>query len=112
MSAVPFFTVMLLTTILTFIGFLLLVIPGVIIMLMLFFAGYIVIDKGLGGVESLKASKNLVSGYKGKLFGFLFVLGLLNLAGFLALGVGLLVTVPISSVAAAFFYRNLAPRGY
>jgi hypothetical protein len=60
--------------------------------------------------ESLKASARFTEGTKWKLLGFGVVLALINLLGLLALVVGLLVTVPLSTAAAAKVYLTLKAR--
>lgn len=46
-------------------------------------------------------------GHIGKLFGTSFVAGLTNLLGMLALGVGLLWTIPLTQIAMAKLYREI-----
>jgi len=89
------------------IGVILLVIPGIILALGLSQWVFIVMDKELGGVESLKASWEMMKGYKLKYFGFVLLLGLINIAGALALAIGLLVTLPLSIYALASFYNRV-----
>ena len=91
-------------------GFVLLVVPGIILSVMLQYYSYFIIDKNMGPVESIKASAALTKGVRWKLFGFGLVLGLLNIAGILLLVVGLFVTAPVSWVAIAFVYRKLLPQ--
>jgi uncharacterized membrane protein len=55
----------------------------------------------------MKESKRITHGYKWPLLGFIFVLALVNLLGALALGVGLLVSVPVSTLALVHAYRTL-----
>jgi len=109
--ALRYFIAGVLVGIVTVVGFLLLIVPGIIFMLMLLFTLYFVVDKGLGPIEAMKASKQAVSGHKWKLLGFVLLLGLLNIAGTLALLVGLLVTIPVSMLATAHAYRTLASGG-
>lgn len=91
----------------TVVGFILLIIPGVIAVLGLMFTKYLVIDRKLGPVQALKASWRITKGHKLHLLGFIAVSGLLNLAGAIALLIGLLVTVPLTMLAAAHIYRAL-----
>jgi hypothetical protein len=91
----------------TITGFILLIIPGVIAVLGLMFTKYLVIDRKLGPVQALKASWRITKGHKLHLLGFIIVSGLLNLAGAIALLIGLLVTVPLTMLAAAHVYRAL-----
>ncbi len=100
----------LLVSIVVVLGMLLLIVPGIIFALMFMFATFIVIDRGLGPIEAMKESKRITTGYKWKLLGLGIVLTLLNVVGILALVVGLLVTVPVSVLAATRAYRELSAR--
>ncbi|QQG38105.1 MAG: DUF975 family protein [Candidatus Kaiserbacteria bacterium] len=89
------------------VGFVLLIIPGVIVVLTFQFAQYFVIDKGLGPIEALKESARITKGHKWELLGlFAFILGI-NILGFLALVVGLLVSVPVTALSIVYAYRTL-----
>jgi uncharacterized membrane protein len=92
------------------VGFLLLVVPGIIFTLMFMFTTFIVIDRELGPIEALKESRRITHGYKWQLLGFSLALVLVNLLGILALVIGLLVSIPVSSLAFAHAYRTLGPR--
>jgi uncharacterized membrane protein len=91
-------------------GFLLLIVPGIIFALMFMFTTFIVIDRELGPIEAMKESSRIARGYKWSLLGFILVLVLINLLGVLALVVGLLVSIPVSSLAFAYAYRLLSGR--
>ena len=91
-------------------GMLLLIVPGVILGLMFLFTTYIVIDRERGPIDTMKDSNAITRGYKWQLLGFVLVLALVNLAGAMALGVGLLVTVPVTLLAFAYVYRILSRR--
>ena len=91
-------------------GFVLLVVPGVIVALMFMFTTFIVIDRTLGPIEAMKESRRITHGHKWTLLGFSLMLVLINLLGILALVVGLLVTIPVSSLALVSAYRQLAGR--
>jgi len=93
-----------------FVGFLLLIIPGVIVSLMFYFVGYLIVDRHLGPIEALKESKNITDGSKVTLLLFTLGVGVLNLLGFLCLFVGLLVTIPVSMLAWVYVYRQLSPK--
>jgi uncharacterized membrane protein len=92
------------------IGLVLLIVPGIIFMLMFMIVTFIVIDRELGPIEAMTESKRITHGYKWSLLGFSLVLVLVNLLGILALVVGLLVSIPVSSLAFAYAYRLLAVR--
>ena len=91
-------------------GMLLLVVPGVILGLMFLFTTYIVIDRERGPIEAMKDSNAITRGYKWQLLGLGLLLALINLGGLLALGVGMLVTVPVTLLAFAYAYRVLSSR--
>jgi uncharacterized membrane protein len=89
-------------------GTLLLIVPGIILGLMLMFYGYVMIEKKRGPIQAFKESKRLTDGVKWDLFLFsLLVIGL-NLLGFLALFVGVLVTMTVTFIAMAHLYRQRA----
>lgn len=88
-------------------GFLLLIIPGFICMIMWQMYSYYIVDKNMGPIESMKASQALTKGVRWRLFGFGGLLILLNIGGTLCLFIGLLFTLPASLIAAAYVYDQL-----
>jgi len=104
---VNYFIVALLTGLIVVVGLILLIIPGIYFGLRLKFAVYLVIDKNLGPVEAIKKSWKMTKGNVWNLFFFGFLLGLINILGFLCLIIGLFITVPLSMLATAFVYRKL-----
>jgi uncharacterized membrane protein len=89
------------------VGFILLIFPGIILALMCMFTIFIVIDRGLGPIDAMKESNSITRGHKWPLLGFVCILALINIAGAIALLVGLLVTVPVTSLAFTHAYRVL-----
>ncbi len=96
--------------IIIFVGFLLLIAPGIILAVGLGFATYLVIDRGTGPVKALEESWRITRGYKWPLFGLMLAIIGLNLLGAIALLVGLLVSVPVSWLAVTHAYRMLQAR--
>lgn len=94
-------------TVIIGLGFIALVIPGLILMSMLVFAQYLVIDRKCGPIESLKESVRITKGYRWQLFFLILAVALLNVVGAVALFVGLLLTIPVSLLAMAHAYRTL-----
>jgi uncharacterized membrane protein len=92
------------------VGLILLVVPGIIFALMFMFTTFIVIDRELGPVEAMKESNRITHGHKWSLLGFTLMLVLINLLGLIALVVGLLVSIPVSSLAVTHAYRVLSGR--
>ena len=93
--------------IITFIGFVLLIIPGIYFLLTYLFAPIIAIDSGLTIYESFTESARITKGNKMKLILLLLTLGLSNILGAMALIVGLLVSIPVSMLAYVHVYRTL-----
>lgn len=90
------------------VGFLLLIVPGIIFALMFLFTTFIVIDRQLGPIEAMKESNRITRGHKWRLLGLLLLLTLINILGLMALGLGLLISIPVSSLAFTYAYRTLS----
>lgn len=88
-------------------GTILLIIPGIIWGIKYGQYKFLVVDKKLTPWESIKQSGYITNGARWNLFYFYIVIGLLNVVGMLALGIGLIVTIPISMMATVFVYRKL-----
>ncbi len=104
----PYLAVKIITTVAVLVGLVLLIIPGIIVALTVIFATYLVIDKNMGPIESLKESARLTKGHKWGLFMLMLALIGINILGVLALGIGLLISVPVSLLSIAHTYRTLA----
>ncbi len=90
-----------------FLGCLLFIIPGLYFAIKYSFYGFLIADKRVGAFDALKMSGQLTDGVKWLLVGFGFASTGIILLGVLALGVGLLVALPVVSVALVFVYRSL-----
>lgn len=107
----PFFRYLItqiLTGFIVIVGLFLLVVPGIIAAIAFFAASYLVIDKGRTPIDALKESYAMTKNHWMTLFLFMLAIIGLNLLGLLALVVGLLVTVPVTMIAVAHMYRQLA----
>ena len=90
------------------IGLVLCIIPGLIAAVLFAFAGYAVIDTRDGdAIGAIKRSFEIVKGNFGAVLGLIVLLMLINFAGALLCGIGLLFTYPMTSVAIAYAYRTL-----
>lgn len=89
------------------VGMVLLVIPGVYLALMYGMFMFLLVDERLKVREALKKSKEITKGNRLRLLGFYVVIALLNVLGLLALGIGVLVAMPVTMLAAVFAYRQL-----
>lgn len=88
-------------------GTILLIIPGIIWAIKFQFFSYLIVDKEMRPIESIKRSSDITEGVKWDLLLFGSLLLGLNILGFLALLVGLFVTIPTSMIALAYVYRKL-----
>lgn len=102
-----FFFSWIINHILVFIGFALLVIPGVFLTVVLTFALASVIDEKVGPIQALKETYRLVKDVWPKMLLFSLAVFALNILGFFVFGVGFLVTLPISALAVIHAYRAL-----
>ena len=101
----------LLTGLVTYIGFILCIIPGVIASLGLAMTQPVIIDQNLAPVDAMKRSWEVMKPHLGSLFVLNLMLGLVNILGALLCGLGLFVTVPMSIVSIALVYRDLFGAG-
>lgn len=100
------------TVVASYIGpFVLLFLPfAIYFAIRLQFYAYFIIDKNMGPIESLKASWVITKGMTMNLFLFGLLLAAVVILGFVALIVGLLVALPVVSIATAYVYRRLSPK--
>ena len=93
------------------IGLILLIIPGIYIALRYGFFAYFIIDKDTKIMESFEKSANVTKGIKWQLIVFALAMLGVNILGFLCLGIGLLFTIPVTSLSFAVLYRRLVSNG-
>ena len=86
------------------IGFLLLIIPGIYLVVSYLFAELLVIDKKMDAWEALEESRKRITKNWFSYFALLIVLAVINFLGFIPLGLGLIVTVPLSLMAVVVAY--------
>lgn len=91
-------------------GFALLVVPGVLLGLAFGFAPLFAADGEREVAEAFRKSHRLTRGAWGPLFVLWLTLAGLNLLGVLALGVGIVVTVPMTALCLAYAFRHLQGR--
>lgn len=90
------------------IGLLLCIVPGILLAIAFFPCLYLVVDKRADVGTALSRATQLTKGHWGPLFLFGILAFLVNLLGALLCGIGLLVTYPLTIVAAAYMYRAIA----
>lgn len=93
---VPLIKLNLLILVVFFLGLLMLIIPGIYFAISYIFAHIFVWFFDIEPTEAIKLSRKTVSGNFGQIFLLCLVLAGINLLGVLALGVGVLLTMPFS----------------
>ncbi|MCS6933835.1 MAG: hypothetical protein NZM35_01615 [Chitinophagales bacterium] len=102
------FFVNFLMLIMILIGFLLLIIPGIYLSIAYVFAPYITYFYHEGSFwNNLERSRKLISKEWFSFFIFAILLLLLNIAGLLLLGIGMLVTLPVSAIAVYVAFEKI-----
>lgn len=93
--------------IVTSIGMVLFIIPGLIAIGLLSPALALVVDKQLDPVSALQRSVAIAKPHVKEILSAMVVLGVLNFIGMLCLGIGLLATIPISMLGMVCIYRSI-----
>ncbi|MCK4415131.1 MAG: DUF975 family protein [Candidatus Eisenbacteria sp.] len=88
-------------------GILFFLVPGIIFAIAFSQWPLLIMDRGVGGPESLGQSWHMMKGYKADYFLLWLVLITVNFVGLIPLGLGLLVTVPFTYATQAAFYERL-----
>jgi uncharacterized membrane protein len=89
-------------------GFVLCIVPGVIVALGICMYGQFIVDRKLSGVDAIKASWELTKGHKVQLFIFGLLALLVSIAGYIACLVGFVFgSVPLLVVALSYVYLRL-----
>ena len=85
----------------------LIIIPAVYISVRLQFYNYFLLDEETGIIESIKRSAEISKGYVGELFLLGAVLSIIILVSIIPLGLGLLISIPLSTMATSYVYLKL-----
>lgn len=88
-------------------GLILLIVPGIIWAIKYKFYTYLIVDKKMNALEALKKSGQITYGEKWNIFVFILACLLITLLGALALGIGLIVALPVVALAEVHVYRKL-----
>lgn len=99
------------TTVVTVCGFILLIIPGIILSILFYFVTYLIIDRELGPIEAMRESIRITKGHRWTLFLLLLASLLICLVGVVCLFVGILVAFPIVALSTVHAYRRLSAPG-
>jgi uncharacterized membrane protein len=91
--------------VLTAVGLILFLIPGLIVAFLSWWTLQFVIDRHDSATDGLRASFRAISSQAGRVFLLALALIGINILGAIPLGLGLLITVPISAIASTYAYR-------
>ena len=89
------------------IGMFLCILPGLAVIFFCAYAPLIALDKGVGPVEAIRRSIDLVKDHLGQVFVILLLAYAVYYVGALACYVGLLVSIPVALVMITYSYRVL-----
>ncbi|MEI6848039.1 MAG: hypothetical protein WCK32_08425 [Chlorobiaceae bacterium] len=103
----PLFLAELVMSVIVAVGFVFLILPGIYLAVSYTFTIFLIVDYRMEFWQAMEISRKIVTKQWFSIFWLCTVLFFLNLCGVLALGVGLLVTIPVSFCAMAFAYRDI-----
>lgn len=103
----PLFLVSLVSTLLTALGIIVLLIPGIYLAVAYSFAVPLVVARKFDFWEAMEGSRKIITKSWFSFFALLIVLGLINLVGLLLLGLGLLVTIPVTICTMAVAFKDI-----
>lgn len=92
---------------LVMIGFMMLIVPGIIILCRLSFVSYLFMDKGLEPMKAVEKSWELTRGYGWRVFGLAVVSFFVIIGGLMVLFFGVLISIMWVHSAYATFYQAL-----
>jgi serine/threonine protein kinase len=96
-----------LVTLLTALGLVCLILPGIYLIVAWILTLPLIIDKRLEFWPAMRSSRKIISRHWWKFFGFLVILALINLAGFVAFVVGIFIAFPITLAALMYAYEDI-----
>ncbi|MDD5703949.1 MAG: glycerophosphoryl diester phosphodiesterase membrane domain-containing protein, partial [Dehalococcoidales bacterium] len=105
---IPFVIMMKNSSILGLTGMLALIVAVSILAIRFVFISYLIVDKEMDAMESIKNSWNMTRGSVWDISVFFLLETLVIIAGALCLGVGLIAALPTTAVATAYYYRQLS----
>ncbi len=97
----------LISFIIIMLGFLILILPGIYFVVAYAFANQFVLFKGQAFWPALESSRKLVNQSWFAVFGLIFVVFCVAMVGILALGVGLLVSIPVAQIMVYYAFRDI-----
>ena len=96
-----------LMTLLIFVGYVLLVIPGLYLSVAYLFVLPLLVQRELGMLDALEVSRKAITHRWFTVLGILLVLALINVIGAIPLGIGLIWTIPWTMLAMGVMYQRI-----
>lgn len=90
------------------VGFMLLIIPGIIFACKLIFTPYLVVDRKMEVIEAIKESWRMTNGHAWEVFFMGLLAILLSIAGLICFGVGIIVSIMWIRLAFASLYHSVS----
>ncbi|WP_281646999.1 hypothetical protein [Parendozoicomonas sp. Alg238-R29] len=106
-KTLPLLGLSIVATVFIMVGFLLLILPGIYLSFAYMFAGPLCAEKNMGVWDSLETSRKAITHRWFSFFGLFLLLGIINLIASIPLGLGLIWTLPMTSIAMGIAYRNM-----
>ena len=100
----PAWGLVVLVRLMVFMGSLFFIVPGIILSLIFLFSYFILLENKGGVIHALKESIKLSEGLRWKILATWVLGSLINILGVLALGIGLIFTIPIAPLGTAYLY--------
>ena len=107
---VPLLLAGLIASVLVMVGLIFCILPGIYLSIAYLFAFPLAADQGLEAWDAMECSRRVVSRCWWVWLGFAILLGLLAVAGLLALCIGIVVTAPLTMLAQGYAYEDIFAR--
>lgn len=98
----------LLYRVLFFIGLVLCILPGLLVLVFFQFGPYLILDRGLGVIDAFRASATMAARNLGPVASVAVISGLLELIGGLFFGLPMLITLPLAALFTVHVYRQIS----
>ncbi len=92
---------------LTLLGLVFLVVPGIYLSVAYFMANFFIVFYNMSGWEALKASRKFVHRQWFDVWLLLLLVLLIDMLGLICLGVGLLVSIPVTNIMLYLFFEDV-----
>lgn len=104
---VPLVITAIISMLLIYLGMILLIIPGLYLAIAYMLAIPLVVERGLSPWQALETSRKAITQHWFKVFGLFLLLGLITSISAIPLGIGLVWTIPLFTVAIGILYRTI-----